>query len=148
MLEKIRVLKQRLVRLSRDNRGASIVEFALIAPILAMVLFTLVSGATFLAEFNAMHTAVNGGAQFVMNGGTNLAATKAITEAGWAGRSGGATVVAADVCKCGTVVTDCALTCTPSTIPLNKYIKITATDTFVVGPTTKTLSAMNEIRTQ
>jgi len=148
MIEQMRNLKNRLFVLRRDDRGASIVEFALIAPILAMVLFTLVSGATFLAEFNAMHTAVNGGAQYVMNGGTSLPAAKAITESGWGGRSGAATVAAAEVCKCGTTVTACASTCSPNTIPLNKYIKITATDTFVVGPTTKSLSAINEIRVQ
>ena len=129
----------------RDRSGASLVEFGLIAPILATVVLGVAKGATLLLANNAMHTAVTSGAQYVMAGGQDLSTVQSITLSAWPNRSSAAAVTAAKSCLCGTASSDCSTLCSDQSVPL-AYVTLTATDTYAGLAGTVPLTATQTIR--
>jgi Flp pilus assembly protein TadG len=132
-------------RLSGDTRGAALVEFGLIAPLLALAALGIVQGGTMLGKYNAMRTGISSGAQYVMGGGTDLATARLITQEAWPARSSAAAITASKVCRCGGTVGDCSLLCADNSVP-QAFIVITATDTFSDSITNHAVSAQQEVR--
>ena len=57
----------RLQRLVRDRRGASAVEFALIAPVLCLLLAGLIDGSRFIIQTMQVRAAAQAGADFALD---------------------------------------------------------------------------------
>src|SRR3569623_1025218 len=132
-------------RLAADDRGAALVEFGLIAPLLALTVLGIVQGGTMLGKYNAMRTGISSGAQYVMGGGSDLATARLITQEAWPARSTAATIDASKVCRCGGAVADCSLLCADNSVP-QAFIVITTTDTFSDSITNHAVSARQEVR--
>jgi Flp pilus assembly protein TadG len=132
-------------RFLRDQGGASIVEFGFIAPIIVAFFMAVLTGATWMAKYNAMHTGVSSGAQYVMAGGADLDTVRAVTQTAWPAKSGAANVSAAKVCRCGTVVSTCSNMCADGTAP-QAFITITASDVVSVSGLSKTIASSQEVR--
>jgi len=62
-----------IARLGCDRRGAAAVEFALVAPVLLLMLGGLVDGAQFIVQSMQVNAAAQAGADFALRNGWNAA---------------------------------------------------------------------------
>lgn len=129
----------------RCDRGAAIVEFALVAPILLAVIAGISDGASYLLRQNAMHSSVSSSAQYIMSGGSDLSTARQIGLSSWDGRSEHADVTASKDCVCVATPASCSTLCGDQTVP-QAYVKIAATDTFDGWYGETTLSAEQDVR--
>jgi Flp pilus assembly protein TadG len=129
----------------RDESGASVVEFGFIAPVIVAFFIAVLTGATLVSRYNAMHTGIAGGAQYIMAGGADLDTVKAITKAAWPAKTGAASVNTSKVCRCGTTTSACSTSCTGGSAP-EAYISIIASDTVSEYGVSKAISATREVR--
>lgn len=132
-------------RLAACSRGGALVEFGLVAPLLALIVLGVVEGGAMLSKYNGMHTGLSGGANYVMSGGSDLATVRLVALSAWPGRGSQASVSASKVCRCGEAGADCSLLCADQTAP-RAFITITAADVFNDGVSNHSVSARQEVR--
>ena len=108
------------------NGGVSAVEFAFAAPILILLLAGIVTGWTYTMQLMEMRTAVKTGANYVLQGGTDLDAVKSAVLMSWTNQPDDAAVNALRECYCADVVHSCSTVCPDKSIP-NMSVIITAT---------------------
>ncbi|MDI7776561.1 pilus assembly protein [Asticcacaulis sp. EMRT-3] len=128
-----------------DERGAAMVEFAFIAPLLLLVLAGIIDGAQLLINQNAMHNGVMSASQYIMRGGNNLSTAKAIGYSAWSGHSSSASVDAQKACYCGGAAGDCSSLCTDGTVP-EAAVTISASDTVPSWFAPYSISAQQQVR--
>ncbi|HWU49459.1 MAG TPA: TadE/TadG family type IV pilus assembly protein [Asticcacaulis sp.] len=128
-----------------DERGAAIVEFAFVAPLLLLVLAGVIDGAQLLMKQNAMHNGVMSAAQYIMRGGADLNTARAIGYAAWSGHSSSAAVDAQKACYCGGAAGDCSTLCADGSVP-EAAVTISATDTAPSWFAPTYISARQQIR--
>jgi len=129
----------------RSERGAAIVEFALVTPILLAALAGISDGATLLMRQNAMHSGLSSSAQYIMSGGADLTTARQVGLTSWADHSSAASVTASKACYCASAPGTCSTLCTDQTVP-KAYVKIAASDTFEGWYGNATLSAEQDVR--
>jgi Flp pilus assembly pilin Flp len=106
-----------------DVRGASAVEFALIAPVLALALMGLAEMG-YVVYQRAMHIgALRAGGQYVLNGGRDLDVTRDISMRSWSSRPEDGVVETSRFCLCGEAEHVCNEPCSDDSVPL-VYISI------------------------
>lgn len=110
----------------KHNSGVSAVEFAFIAPILFLVLGGVVTGWTYSAQLTEMRTAVKTGANYVLQGGVDLTATKSTVMMSWSNKPGDAAVEVVRQCSCAGVVSVCTSVCAGNGSIPNMSVIITA----------------------
>src|SRR5689334_12679936 len=115
-----------LRRFISHNDGVSAVEFALIAPVLIVILAGIVTGWTYSMQLMEMRTAVKTGANYVLQGGTDLDAVKSAVLMSWTNKPDDAAVDATRQCFCAGTSHGCDSVCTDESIP-NMTVTITAT---------------------
>jgi Flp pilus assembly protein TadG len=108
------------------NGGVSAIEFALTAPALIIVLAGIVTGWTFSMQLMEMRTAIKTGANYVLQGGTDLDTLKNAVLMSWTNQPDDAAVDAVRECYCAGVVHACSTVCEDKAIP-NMSVIITAT---------------------
>lgn len=128
-----------------DQSGAAILEFALVAPVLLLVLVGIINGASLLVKQNAMHNGVMTAAQYIMRGGNDLGTARTIGYSAWSGHSSSATVNADKTCYCGGSAGDCSKLCTDGSVP-DAAVIITAKDTVQILFTPTSISTQQQIR--
>lgn len=109
----------------RDARGSSAVEFALLAPILAMVLLSVAEIGHVVYQRTDMHGALRSGGQYVLNGGRDLEAAREIVVRSWSAMPEDAAVDATRFCLCGEVEHACSAPCFDGSVP-EAYINLHA----------------------
>jgi len=107
------------------NGGVSAVEFAFIAPILVLLLAGIVTGWTYSMQLMEMRTAVKTGANYILQGGTDLDAVQSAVLMSWTNKPDDAEVGAVRECYCAGAVSACSTVCTGGAIP-NMSVIITA----------------------
>lgn len=115
-----------LVRFLRNRSGASAVEFALIAPILAGILAMGWGVWQGEAAVERAKTALRAGAEYYTAAGTSDATAQSIALNAWAQAPANASVTAARACYCNGVVTGCT---TPCTVGQQRTVYVTLTAT-------------------
>jgi Flp pilus assembly protein TadG len=115
-----------LRRFITHNGGVSAIEFALTAPALIIVLAGIVTGWTFSMQLMEMRTAIKTGANYVLQGGTDLDTLKNAVLMSWTNKPDDAAVDAVRECYCAGTTHTCSTVCTDKSIP-NMSIIITAT---------------------
>lgn len=115
-----------LRRLIFHTGGVSAVEFALIAPVLALVLAGMVTGWAYVTQMAQMRSAVKTGANYVLQGGTDLAAAKSAILLSWVKKPADADVQVVRQCTCAGAVSTCSAVCTGSGAIPNMSVIITA----------------------
>lgn len=115
-----------LRRFFLHNGGVSAVEFALAAPLLAMMLAGMVTGWAYVTQSTQMRSAVKTGANYVLQGGTDLAAAKSAILRSWVKKPADADVQVVRQCSCAGTVNICTAVCTGSGAIPNMSVIITA----------------------
>jgi Flp pilus assembly protein TadG len=111
----------------RSQRGASVLEFAILAPILATM---LVAGSDTWMELNRkqdMHAAIQAGAHYYMGGGTDDTVAPTVSLSGWANKPSDAKVTVVRACYCNGTTTDCSTVCTVTNQAPEAWITLTGT---------------------
>jgi Flp pilus assembly protein TadG len=112
---------------ARDCKGTSAVEFALGAPMLALVLVGVATGWNVGGQVLQMRNAVKVGASYFIQGGSDLDGAKSAVTAAWEHRPEDATVDVTRQCLCGDVMSVCTDMCTSTLSLPNMSIRIKAT---------------------
>ena len=122
-----------LSRFRRDCKGTSALEFALAAPMLALVLLGITDGFSAVAEVSSMRGAVKNGANYVIKGGTDLDATKQAVSSAWTHKPDSAQINASYACSCAGASNACTTLCPDGTSVPHKSMTISAS-TYVDAP--------------
>ena len=115
----------RLCAFARHRRGASAVEFALIAPVLAIALLGIAEVGQIGYQRTDMHGALRSGGQYVLNGGRDLAVAREIVLRSWTAMPEDASVEATRFCLCSNVAHACNSPCSGGSVP-EVYISLSA----------------------
>lgn len=110
----------------RSEQGVAAVEFALIAPVLAVGIIGLADVADLGFQRTQMHTALRSGAQYFMAGGTNPDAAEEVIKKSWKRMPPDAVVEASLSCTCAGVAASCTTLCADGSYP-NVFYHIEAT---------------------
>ena len=116
---------KRLLRFVRDRRGASAVEFALIAPLLAVTLLGIAEVGQVIYQRTDMHGALRTGGQYVLNGGRDLDVAEDIVMRSWNSRPEDGIAEAIRFCLCGQTEHACNAPCADSSVP-EAYVTLRA----------------------
>lgn len=108
-----------------DIRGASAVEFALIAPVMAVALLGVAEVGHMTYQRTDMHGALRAGGQYVLNGGRDLAVAREIVLRSWSSIPEDAVAEVARFCLCEQVAHACSAPCPDDSVP-EAYISLTA----------------------
>lgn len=112
-------------RFVRDRRGASAVEFALIAPVLAVVLLGIAEIGQVIYQRTDMHGALRSGGQYILNGGRDLDVAEEIVTRSWNSRPEDGVAEAIRFCLCEQVEHACSSPCADDSVP-EAYITLRA----------------------
>ncbi|QUD89386.1 TadE/TadG family type IV pilus assembly protein [Phenylobacterium montanum] len=129
----------------RDEKGAALVEFGLIAPVIAVIVLGVINGATLMLAYNAMRTGVTAGAQYVMSGGQDLPTVQTVAMSAWSGHSSSASVTATKMCLCGSSSSDCSVLCPDQSVP-QAFITVSASETYSGPSGTQPIATQEQVR--
>lgn len=104
-------------KLLRDQCGGAAVEFALVAPLIMLVLGAIGLFCMELDSHNKARDAVKAGAHYVMQGGSSPAAIRDVALASWRGPQGALSVQVDQYCACGSQVLTCPGMCQSDPAP-------------------------------
>jgi Flp pilus assembly pilin Flp len=110
---------------ARDRAGASAVEFALIAPVLAATLLGIAEYGQIMYQRTDMHGALRSGGQYVLNGGRDLAVAREIVLRSWSSMPEDALVEATRFCLCEEEEHVCSAPCDDDSVP-EVYVSLSA----------------------
>ncbi|AMY00199.1 TadE/TadG family type IV pilus assembly protein [Mesorhizobium ciceri] len=113
-----------------DDSGVAAVEFAMVLPILCLVLLGILDGWSYITSSLSMRAGVKTAANLVMSGSTDDAATQAIAIASWENRPEDGQVTLSHIRMCGTTVVDASTMCSGPKVP-SIYVQIQASGTWV-----------------
>ena len=108
--------------------GASAVEFAIIAPILAGLLVLGFDAWQLINRKQDMHAAINAGAHYYMGGGGDDPTGQSIGVSGWPNRPGDGQVAIARACTCAGAASDCSTVCAATQQAPEVRVTLTATN--------------------
>lgn len=112
-------------RFSDNDSGASAVEFALIAPVLAAALLGIAELGHVAFQRTDMHGALRSGSQYVLNGGRDLDVAREIVLRSWTSMPEDGVVEATRFCLCAQEEHVCTAPCDDDSIP-EAYITLRA----------------------
>jgi Flp pilus assembly pilin Flp len=121
--------RRSILRLLRRGEGNSAVEFALIAPVLVLLLIGLVDIGRYAYERADMFGAVRAGAQYFMAGGGNTGIAQGIVLTSWSQMPGDGLVEVDRFCQCAGIAMSCHAPC-PDGEPPAAFNRIVASATF------------------
>ena len=114
----------------RDECGVGAIEFALIAPFLAVVLLGIMSGWAYYTQNNYMRDSVEVAGKYFLQGGTSQEVALNIANAAWTDKPEDGTVALNQTCTCAGASASCTGTCSDSSIP-QTYWTIEASSKYV-----------------
>ena len=114
----------------RNDSGVGASEFALIAPLLALVLLGTISGWAYYQQNNYMRDSVEVAGKYFLQGGTSEEVALEIADAAWSYKPDDGIIALNKTCLCGSVAASCGGVCSDSSIP-ETYWTIEASCTYV-----------------
>ena len=114
----------------RNDSGVGAIEFALIAPLLALVLLGTISGWAYYQQNNYMRDSVEVAGKYFLQGGTSEEVALEIADAAWSYKPDDGIIALNKTCLCGSVAASCGGVCSDSSIP-ETYWTIEASCTYV-----------------
>jgi Flp pilus assembly protein TadG len=112
----------------RQSSGASALEFAIIAPILAGLTVYGFDAWELINRKQDMHASVNAVAHYYMGGGSDVPTAQSIGMSGWPNTPADAQINISSACICGGAAWDCNTVCTTTQQAPEIHVTITATD--------------------
>ncbi len=101
----------------RNESGVGAIEFAFIAPMLALVLVGIMSGWAYYQQNNYMRDGLEVAGKYFLQGGTSQATAVSIAKAAWTDKPAGGTVEVNKTCYCAGVAHSCSSVCSDSSVP-------------------------------
>ena len=117
------------LRFLYDERGVSATEFAVISPILIIVVLAMIEGWSYTTRVLETRAAVQAGAKFVLQGGSDDVAIRTAALSAWENKPSDGDIEVERYCSCGDTVTACATLCLDTEKPPATFVNITATAT-------------------
>ncbi|MDP3854286.1 TadE/TadG family type IV pilus assembly protein [Phenylobacterium sp.] len=114
-----------LFRRLRDERGIAAVEFALIAPVIALLAATSFAIWEFADSRQDMRSALKVGAEYYLNGGSDDATAATLAVGDWRHKPAGAYITTSRSCRCGETAITCTSLC-PASRPPAVYVTLSA----------------------
>jgi Flp pilus assembly protein TadG len=112
------------------ENGVAGVEFAFIAPLMAVVFLGIMSGWSYYRTVADMRDSVEAGAKYYLQGGSNDATAQSVANGAWENKPNGATVTTTRMCSCAGATVDCTTAiCTDQSVP-HAQVAIAATVTW------------------
>lgn len=102
----------------RDRRGGSAVEFALVAPLFALMLVGLVDQWQIMSREMGAQAAAVAGVRYYLQGGANDDAAARLALSAWPNRPSGATLTVSRSCACGASTATCGTICSDGSDPV------------------------------
>ncbi|MGZ3275638.1 MAG: TadE/TadG family type IV pilus assembly protein [Caulobacteraceae bacterium] len=116
-----------LRRYLRHDGGTSAIEFAIIAPILAVLVVYGFDTWQLINRKQDMHAAVNATAHYYMGGGTDDPTARSVGLSGWPNKPGDAQMAVVRACSCAGASASCTIVCTATQQAPEIHITLTAT---------------------
>ncbi|MER9951623.1 TadE/TadG family type IV pilus assembly protein [Mesorhizobium sp. M0047] len=123
-------MERRSTPILGDEAGVAAVEFALVLPILCLVLLGILDGWSYVTSSLSMRAGVKTAANLIMAGSTNDTATQAVAISSWENRPEDGQVTLSRIYMCGTTVVDASTMCRGPKAP-SVYVQIQATATWL-----------------
>ena len=101
----------------RDEGGVGAIEFALIAPMLAVVLLGIMSGWAYYQQNGYMRDGLEVAGKYFIQGGTSQDTAASIATAAWSGKPADGTVAVTKTCICAGVAASCSGVCADGSVP-------------------------------
>jgi len=101
----------------RDLRANAAIEFALIVPVLAVIVLMISDTSSVAVGASHMEGAVRSSIQYAMNGGTDMAQAQAVGNLAWQDRPHNASLNVTSVCMCGSAGGSCTQVCPDGSLP-------------------------------
>ncbi len=139
------MLKLLRKRFARDQRGAALVEFAMIAPIFALGIVLIGDASSLIMRYFDMRAAVSSASQYVMLGGADTGVAQQVVQTAWTTRSQGSTMSATHSCLCGAQTNACNTLCPDQSVP-QSYYTIQASSNFQGALLSFPMSAQQVVR--
>ena len=114
----------------RDEQGVGAIEFALIAPFLAVVLLGIISGWAYYTQNNYMRDSVEVAGKYFLQGGTSQTVALDIANAAWTDKPADGAVTLNQTCVCNGAAAGCSGVCSDDSIP-QTYWTIEASSKYV-----------------
>ena len=111
----------------RQNNGASAVEFAIISPILAVLVIYGFDAWQLINRKLDMHAAINAGAHYYMGGGADDPTAQSISLNGWPNKPGDGAVTITRVCSCAGAASGCGTLCAATQQAPEIYVTLNST---------------------
>jgi Flp pilus assembly protein TadG len=118
-------------RLFENETGVGAVEFALIAPMLLIVMLGSIALWSAVAQSENMQDGVEAAATYVLEGGTSDDKALSIAQSSWRNRPEDGTVTVTRSCTCAGAAAVCEDVCPLTTLPPHIEVTIEATATWI-----------------
>lgn len=113
-----------------DDAGVAAVEFAMVLPILCLVLLGILDGWSYVTSSLSMRAGVKTAANLIMEGSAVDTVTQAAAIASWENRPEDGQVTLTRISMCGTTVVVAGTLCSGPKVP-SIYVQIQASATWV-----------------
>lgn len=111
------MIGRKLLKILRDERGVAAIELAMVAPVIAgLAVMSFAIWETGTRRQN-MRAALDVGAEYYMNGGSDDAAAVTLAENAWRHMPPGAEVTTSRICRCGDEILLCTAYCDGGAAP-------------------------------
>ncbi|MCR5876279.1 pilus assembly protein [Phenylobacterium sp. J426] len=138
-------VRRRLARFRRHEGGVAALEFALILPILVLLLVVGVDVWLLARQQAVMQSAAHAGARYYQAGGGDLDLARETARQAWRPQPSGARIDAALGCRCGDAAAPCEQLC-PTGSPPAAEIRFTASSAFNGAVLQRALTAEETVR--
>jgi Flp pilus assembly protein TadG len=118
-----------------DQSGVAAIEFAIIAPLLGLMLLAIVDSWSLASSALAMRAGISAAANYIIQGGRTDATAQALALSAWQDAPADAAVTVSRVCSCSGTVVGCSTLCTGTSKPASIFVHVLATGTWT-GPFT------------
>jgi Flp pilus assembly protein TadG len=124
-------MMRRLRAFASDRGGLAAMEFAFIAPIVAVMLVVGVDGWLRETHMSQIRTATQTGIRYYQTGGSDDTIAQTVSVAAWSGKpaNGVLNVVRSCTCPGGSTVVTCTTVC-PGNNPPSAFLTLTASGTY------------------
>ncbi|HEX4709450.1 hypothetical protein [Phenylobacterium sp.] len=122
-------MMRRLRAFAADRGGLAAMEFAFIAPIVAVMLVVGVDGWLRETHMSQIRTATQTGVRYYQTGGSDDTVAQTVSVAAWSGKPADGALNVVRSCMCGTTAVTCPGVC-PGNNQSSVFLTLTASGTY------------------
>jgi Flp pilus assembly protein TadG len=124
----MRGIRTLLSRLKTSDGGVAAVEFAMILPVLAVIVISLPDVSQAVTGVIQMENAARASVQYAMGGGNDMSVAHTVGMQSWTIKPTDAVLTGSQSCKCGAAAGTCGQLCADGTNP-QTYFTVVASGT-------------------